>query len=646
VDWKQQTRQVYISYGETLIVLDIDDPNVQVNNDTLLSIIPPKIINSKTMIPVRFVSENLGFDVLWDGADYSISIYTPAQNTPNIYIPIVHNPQPPQSSDLPNPDTPFNVINGTYALTEEEHPITWVNDFSFPSEGSQIYTIHAASAISKVGTYIVEGNRIVVDIYNSVFDLPFGEQYITTTPSVYRVRAAQNAITPEYITRFVFDLYDSVEYNVTINHARTEVYVNFGLLDEPKHEPNTTPTTEVSNILYNIFTSSDEVSDTILLVCQENMDMNVFTLISPDRLVIDVNATELDIHDDLEKFSGTLFHTVRAVQNGNSTRIVLDLTSPVSYEIMEFGNYAVITIRRISYGNVVYDINANAFKLDRATGLTLNLNIITEQDRYYEGLYVFDLGADYSDFLGRGNVMIGDSYLSHVVIANGANGNTQLIFHQKQILAYIITETADHYVFQPVHPKKKYDRIVILDPGHGGSQPGAVHNGLFEKEINLGVTKKVKELLEANGRVKVYTTRYTDITLSLEERVLFANNYGDLFLSIHANSNPNVNTHGIMTFWNQHNHTGNLVLGDINRVFANTIQSNLLRATNAHDLLVREYDYYVIRHTRIPSALAEVGMMTNVHEANLMKTDDYRNKIAFGLFMGILEMFEFYIPIR
>ncbi len=181
-------------------------------------------------------------------------------------------------------------------------------------------------------------------------------------------------------------------------------------------------------------------------------------------------------------------------------------------------------------------------------------------------------------------------------------------------------------------------KVIVVDPGHGGSNPGAVDNGTRESDNNLAVGLKLRDKLTRAG-AKVIMTRETDRTVapegnSLEQelsaRVDMAEaNNADIFVSVHSNSNSDPAIFGAMTFYQN---------GKASQL-ASAIQNGLVRETNAVDKGTSSANYHVLRDTTMPSALVEMGFVSNAGEAHKLQEDGYRNQIAQGIFNGIVTYF-------
>lgn len=170
---------------------------------------------------------------------------------------------------------------------------------------------------------------------------------------------------------------------------------------------------------------------------------------------------------------------------------------------------------------------------------------------------------------------------------------------------------------------------VVLDPGHGGEDPGAVVGEAQEKDINLAITLLVRDLLAEQEGVAVLMTREQDVYPSLTDRADFANQEkADLYVSIHANSLEDNSYAGIFTFYHPDKRSS--------RTPAETIQAAVTAASGGLDRGVRSEDYAVLRETDMPAVLVETGFMTCPEELALLLDADYQKLLAQGIAEGIL----------
>jgi N-acetylmuramoyl-L-alanine amidase len=180
---------------------------------------------------------------------------------------------------------------------------------------------------------------------------------------------------------------------------------------------------------------------------------------------------------------------------------------------------------------------------------------------------------------------------------------------------------------RPSVPKGKL--LVVIDPGHGGKDPGAIGiGGIQEKDIILPISLRVAEILQQNG-VQAVLTRDSDYFVSLPGRVQMARRaQADAFVSIHANSvglnRPEVS--GLETYYYDNG------LG-----LARSIHNRILQSVNVRDRRVRKARFYVLRQSSMPSVLVETGYVTGREDAAKLRTTAYQNQMAEAIAQGILQ---------
>lgn len=233
-------------------------------------------------------------------------------------------------------------------------------------------------------------------------------------------------------------------------------------------------------------------------------------------------------------------------------------------------------------------------------------------------------------------------------------------------------------LFKPGYPKDRTPsayitaiRKIVIDPGHGGKDPGAIgRSGLREKDVCLDIAKRLKPILETSG-FEVFLTRDYDTFIPLEKRAIFANQKNvDLFISIHANANRARRLAGFEVYYVSNqvddsrralvsaenadlrlenstmgNQTINLkttvwdIIYNQNRCesieLARQICKSVSHNLNTKVLGVKGAPFYVLKWTQMPSVLVEVGFLSNDYEEKLLRDRFYRQQIAETIAQGI-----------
>jgi N-acetylmuramoyl-L-alanine amidase len=215
-------------------------------------------------------------------------------------------------------------------------------------------------------------------------------------------------------------------------------------------------------------------------------------------------------------------------------------------------------------------------------------------------------------------------------------------------------------------------RTIVLDPGHGGPDPGCVDpEGPKEKDLALDIALRLKDLLKSNTDLEVVLTRETDIHVPLETRTVIANQrQADLFISIHINAFRTRNRRGVETFFlnfsadpavnelaARENATTTKTIGEMDKIIRKLVQNTkiveaqelaLKIQTNLVQYLSRQYDnvkslgakggpFWTLLGSEMPSILVEVGHLTNPEEGRRLQNPAYRQQVARGIYEGIVD---------
>ena len=186
-------------------------------------------------------------------------------------------------------------------------------------------------------------------------------------------------------------------------------------------------------------------------------------------------------------------------------------------------------------------------------------------------------------------------------------------------------------------------KVIYLDPGHGGADPGALYGELYESNVNLELAFVLQEELERNGAI-VYLTRYGDYDLSvknalsrkrsdLSRRVNIINDSNaDLYLSIHLNADKSSTWHGAQVFYDS--------INEKNKVIASYLQEAFVADLNTK----REYKnikgHYLYRRINVPGVLIEAGFLTNPNDRYLLRNSNYQKKFSKSVVKGIVNYYK------
>lgn len=379
------------------------------------------------------------------------------------------------------------------------------------------------------------------------------------------------------------------------------------------------------------------------------LNPELFLLKTPPRLVMNLHHVERGsgILDKI-KVDNSLLKSLRTARfNQDTVRIVADLKELTGYNYQE----------EEKNGLYHYTVNLqNRFKKIKTKDNSdyQYLNILMAAKTEYEVKkfnYPHRIVIDFKNTLN--NLSDFKQIEKTSLIKDIRSSNYQLKGEDVTRLVFELNEYYSHRVnsFEAEHGikialAKKYlspamkekknikSQIIVVDAGHGGFDPGAIGvNGLEEKVPNLAIAKEIKTILSAKNH-RVLLSRNSDKFYSLQQRVKFAHDKkADLFISIHANSFNNPGTGGVETYYNQGN--------DIqNRFLAEKIHDKLGRNLGLCDRGIKESNFYVIKYTKMPSALIEVAFLSNYKEERLLSQKEFQHKAAALIAEGILDYLE------
>ena len=666
VYWNEAIRQVTVVFNNDILVMTIDNVNAILNDRTIIMEVPPIILNGRTLIPLRFTSEVFGFYVSWDIAERIAFVNSADNSNNNVIHTYYHTKIYGGTQDEDNKDYYDNGNDNIYddddrdynadyydenyndyydcdddelpkdyddskdrgSVVQESHPQTTVINFFGPDElGLGRYSIEASSPITNINYFLLYDNRLVVDIYNSISDIsaPF--------PAFEPVREVRSAQFLPNVTRVVFELTEFAEFDISLSENRQTITVAFSV-----------------NIVREVVTSSTADSDMLMI----RSDFGTNARISPSGfshyMTVYIDNAEMAAAGGYITGGAFAFRFVTGQLSENLNTAYIRVYLRDEWPIISImqdtdGTNSTIIVLKPPPTGVRYNFSARELILSRDFVTIGDINRIRHLDEYLENRYTLTIPSSISG-LGLGAFSIGDGFIDSVEIRRDASGNTVVVFDTARVMTFRVHQTPTKYIIRAHLPQEVYQFIVVIDPGHGGRDPGAVHNGIREADLVLTISHMVMEHLNQNPNIKAYMTRHTNAAMPNRDRAAFANQMADLYVSIHANAvgdRPSVN--GIETWYM--NHSREEILGFSSRQFATIMQNRLINATGANNRGLRTNpNFIVLRDTNMPAVLLEVGFLTNAAEAARLATAQHQRLLARAIYQGIVEAFSVYQPPR
>ncbi|WP_207736424.1 N-acetylmuramoyl-L-alanine amidase [Fusibacter ferrireducens] len=604
ISWKQETQEVTIVSSEKTIVMQIGNAYATVNGKKtkLPDGIPPILLQydgmTKTYVPVKFISEQLGLDTNWIAGTRTVAINRPVQTLNNIYLDYMKQ---------------------------------------FPEIRMKVTGEVVATSFNISGTDVGAQDKIIVDLQNTKFDL--------TDKSLLK-----DGIGTYDVPDGIFGI-DKVEISSQSSNPPTTRIVVY--LDEKKghnifyDETTQEMVIQLANTVNKVSVEKFFSTDTVVINTSENPIYNINVV--GQQIIVDVINSYMKINEgqmqvvpvnqgkinslgysqlDTSRYKDSDFYT----SNDKVSRVIVELNEKVTYDdiyvenegtkIMVFvsqnplNNFdyvklnnarSTVDVRLLKYGDydVAYNKENRMIRVEIPKELTdLSAFEYPIRDQLIESI---DMKA------------LDDKYQMNITLSPNT---TYQQLNEEGKIAFVFSNTA-------IQNSIYKDMLIVLDAGHGGHDSGAVGTKAKEKDLALKATLLLENQLKSLG-FKVYMTRSTDEYIGLYDRADIANDLNaDLFVSVHINATTNSVASGVEVLYASENPSGGKGLAEL-------IQKQLVSTLGAKNRgIVLRPNLVVIRETKMPSVLCELGFISNPEEQDKMMTTAYLEKAAKAMVEGI-----------
>ncbi|GKX28131.1 hypothetical protein SH1V18_06110 [Vallitalea longa] len=478
------------------------------------------------------------------------------------------------------------------------------------------FVIKATSPITDIKKSLWE-NKLIIDIDNSKCNMK-DEIAFEDNTIISGVRTSQFE---DNITRIVFDLHDpGNRFNIGLSEDRKEVNI---VIQE--------------NSIYSIHLGQNDKGDFIKILGIKAPDVKTFRLSNPDRIIFDLPNTMSLLSTLSSSAKGQYIKEIRTAQfDTTTTRIVVETDGQADYNIFKDSESAtMIQFIEPSYDNINYENYDRPTLILNKQDKKIEISKIKCVDDYINRKYIINLPENYKELFGSGTIRINDGIFNSVDIDNNNEGNTVLTINENTIYDYRITEDEDNIYIKAYKPKELYSQVIVIDPGHGDTDPGATGNGIAEKDVNLDITLFLKEYLDKDNNIKTYYSRTTDIYSSLGDRCDIANEVDcDFFVSIHNNSFKS-GANGTEVYYLAPSSKP----GMTSQKLADIFLKKIIDAAGTKNRGCKTANYYVLRNTDMPAILLEIAFISNAEDAAKLKSDKFKKNVAHSIYESILESF-------
>ncbi len=608
-------------------VVTVSDHNIivtkTVDKSTVISEVPIILINGLKHVPLRTLSNVFEGEISWDNNTKSILIkhndnQMMFKNTSNhVYI----------NGHLMIYDYPVTIIDGVsyahvdvYKLFTGEYldnvvieEIEEINDQITIESGYLSDKIILLGSFDIDKTYLLENpNRLVIDF--TAFT-PSISDLVGETFTAIRTSTSDNDK-----SKIVFDLNNDYQYSIYQENGSVVIIVSID-----------------GNFITEIKPFSVE-NNVITLLTSDYTDYHVERLSDPFRIIIDIPSNELTgEHEEIIENENITYIKAYPYEEGTRYEIATDFQS--SFDLIKGEQLSIVINKPVVNGINYYNYGDRKYisVIDTLLANRSDANI-----KYYtynlsdDGLTYKITFSDSSYSITSGQLYINDDYINSIFV-NRLGEKVTLTIEAKQPFIYYVNgeDRSSHINILP----KIDETFVIIDPGHGGFDPGAISGDIYESTINLDISLKLEKQLNDLG-IKTFMLRETDEFIGVYERADLANLLNaSLFVSVHINALDDPDFSGIMTLAYPGIPNYDYPNGQLLATF---IQNGIISSTDAADLGIIDRDKLVVlKDTNMPSVLVECGFITNESELSNMLQPDYQQLIANGIANGILETLKY-----
>lgn len=593
VSWLDAAQKVKIESNDKKIELVIGSKIAYINDrpTSITDAVPARIINSSTYVPIRFVTENLGLNI-----SYNAKLNKTTLNS-------LDSTSVAKSNSIDN--LLFNSTDQTILNNETNNSPS--NSTAHSPILDNIPTSSTQSPANPWEPVDVEQFTNTTNSNNAntpVISKP-------TAPTVPTVPKVEKVKIPE------------VKNTTTDSSSSTK-----------NNTPSATKPENITIYLLNIATSDG--SDKIELSSSGEMNYEYYYLSDPKRLVIKAKYAKLKPEDEQEfskrnrLINSKYFDFLSVSQSEQTVTLNLFIKKDVNTD-----NLNITTTKNTLSVNEKAGVTSNngnvsnksfSFNIDRKTG-TININSKNVKADTSSSNRI-KLKIPKSDLtLSTGYMNVSGSVVKSAYVEQDAT-NYVVTIELNDRVTYNVSKTSSSTIIS-LNKVARTTPIIVLDAGHGGKDAGAVNStlGLREKDLNLQMILKLGAKLSQRG-YNVQYTRTEDNFLELMEIPRIGNSYDpDIFISIHQNSAKTSTPYGLETYYYKPSNDS--------QPLAKSIHTKLISQSGAFDRGVRTAPFVVIKHSSSPAILIEVGFISNYAEAPKLATDSYQEILTNAIADGV-----------
>lgn len=597
------------------------------------------------LVPGRFVSESLGYDYTWNSSTKTSEICTTAkvgvadapehENEEDVEEDVVKTIE--EYSFIIDGDKYLeyeNIINNT-ATSVRTDAVMYYTSFidniyrDMSNELSESYVIQFGSPVNEADSFMEEG-RLIVTLKNTVCE----DKVWGNTEGNLVTAIEQSFDSSSFSAALRFDLSAAFPYyNLTMSDdgmsLTVHIYPNYLLGLETGTNLNG------SYLRFrgiHPFTYETALEDGYYAVYFKNTCNTLGNIVFPDEI-----------------FSDFFDYALMLEPESDTVKLLYKPADGISLTVVEQSNDFYLYFnydKKEEDDNGIWekpeepeepmDINGISVRLPSG----VSFSDLSVEDQYWNQKIVFTLPGELEQFYQNNRILSPYSVVNDIAVSQN-NGKTKIVLSTSRIQGYNVQKSTDGFTVKLGNPSEIYGKIIVLDAGHGGIDPGARAGGYNEKDINFTILNKYAKEYFDDSDIKVYFSRTTDTKIDLYERANFASRVeADLFISLHMNAADSSSANGTSVYYSALNTS--VAGGLTSQMMASEFTARLSAALGTKNRGVMTQNFVVVKETRMPAVLIELAFITNSSDRKIITNPTMQKKAAKTIFETVTELFRKY----
>lgn len=629
--YNSKTGKIVISKNDITVKMTLNSKTGYVNGKKKTIDEAPKRIKfiakktTKLYVPSRFVAESLGYTYNWNSSTKSADITSPLvikYNEDWVTYKGTQGKVNFNGKTVKQTGMPSIIINNTALLQAKAVFKTAMGaDYTYDEEAQKVtisqndvtivMKINSKTAmVNNVSETMSTAARIIwnKDTQKSYVMVP-GEFVATTLGYKYSWNASQG------VSNITTDktLYFSQNWNADsdTNPSITSI--------EGKYDNGTDVISITGTSPLEV--TVEEASDTILTLTINGVDTSK------------IEALEKSISN------GFLLSGISLSVTETGIILTVEKEASCSYYTMNSGN----TFKLVLSEGEDSDIDSSSYQIKLTTAEDMDFDSVTTEDLYYDKQFIITIPGDYEDHFNTNPIKYDSSVIKDLTVELNSDGDTEIIVDTKKLQGYKLNNCGTYIGVNVANPSSIYDKIVVLDPGHGASAVGTSSKGTYEKTLNLEILyDKAKNYFNSqDSEVKAYWTRTDDSNPGLVERAKFASSVeADVFISLHMNSaGATASGTEVLYASNNKNKMNGMTSKDMAVLFQDYLEDELGLTGRK---IVDRTKLVVLYQNVVPAILIELGFLSNKKDYAKLTDEDFQDQAAKAIYDATVLLFETY----